>query len=73
MSSEPGSLLLVPVESELLLYRRLASGKLGRKVVSAVRFSELEVRAASPGHGPGVPGGRARLRTRLSLQTQACV
>jgi hypothetical protein len=44
---EPGGgLLLAPVDSDLRLYSRVADGKLRQRVVSSVRFSDLEVRRA---------------------------
>lgn len=42
-----GGRLLAPVDSELRLYTRAPGGALRHRVVSAVRFSDLEVRRCS--------------------------
>ncbi len=38
-----GGLILVPVDSELLLLKVLPNGRVGKRVLSSVRFTDLEV------------------------------
>lgn len=49
-----GGKLLAPIDNDLRLYTRGADGKLRQRVVSSVRFSDLEVRGAAV---PWVVGG----------------
>lgn len=41
-----GGKLLAPVDNDLRVYTRTPDGKLRQRVVSSVRFSDLEVRCA---------------------------
>jgi hypothetical protein len=45
-----GGKLLAPVDSDLRLYSRSADGSIKHRLVSSVRFSDLEVRPACGGY-----------------------
>lgn len=54
-----GGKLLAPVDNDLRLYSRGPDGKLRQRVVSSVRFSDLEVGEALTGpHNTGGGAGR---------------
>jgi hypothetical protein len=53
---DSGGLLLVPVDTDLRLYRKEPGGKSSMRTVSSVRFQDLEV--GRGGCGVWVGGGR---------------
>lgn len=65
-----GGKLLAPVDNDLRLYSRGPDGKLRQRVVSSVRFSDLEVRHWPPqraGGGAGRTEGGKEARQGLDL------
>lgn len=67
-----GGKLLAPVDSDLRLYTRGADGSIRQRMVSSVRFSDLEVRRVREmgGSSAGVVPGCAALGASMAHTAQ---